>query len=192
MQFTFRTTPVGNDIPIASLHRKDVLSDDVVQMIDFSGHLPNNTMAIAKNLSTYPYGNAGSLQNREYCLLAESNFEKTMLTNEYHYDAETGTTRPLWYAHYLRETYYNPDEVIKSIRRVIRENYESSDRIISAIIPASGGYVILGDSITIKRTRAGADVYLDQSEFCVDYAKGEVCVLESSIEGDDILIKEPV
>ena len=185
MQFTFRTTPVGKDIPIASLQRKDVLSDDVVQTIDFSGYLSNNTMAVAKNLSTYPYGSGNPSDRSGYRLLAESNFEKTILTNETHYDPETGTTQPLWYAHYLRETYYNPDSILKSIRRVVRENYESTDRIISAIIPASGNYVILGDSVTVKRTRELVEVYLDPWEFCVDYAKGEVRILETVVEADD-------
>jgi hypothetical protein len=188
LQFTFRTTPVGKDIPIASLQRKDVLSDDVVQTIDFSGHLSNNTMAVAKNLSTYPYGSAGASQNLEYCLLAESNFEKTILTNETHYDPETGTTRPLWYAHYLRETYYNPDGILKSIRREIRENYESTDKVISAIIPASGNYVILGDSLSIKRTRATVETYLDSWEFYVDYAKGEVTIHDDVVQADDIFL----
>jgi hypothetical protein len=149
--------------------------------------IPNNIMAISKSLSSFPYGSEAS-GITEYRLMAKGNFERTIVTSEYHYNPQTGISIPLWYIHYLRELYYNSDSIEKSIKRNIRNSYENSDRIISAMIPSASGYVILGGSVSVRRTRESVHVNLDPWEFAIDYGKGEVSVLRSKVQADDVLL----
>lgn len=182
MQFRIRSTPVGHDVPLASVYISDVLSNDVVQLMNFSSHIENNMTSAVKQMSSEPKYSDGNDYHNRFALRARSSFGSIEITNEYHYDRTTGAVTPMWYMHSLQRSYYNPDILQKSIKRNIRTGSEQSDRVITAMIPVNGDYVILGDSVSIKKSVGVNQGWLSYKEYYVNYGEGSLSILSDISE----------
>lgn len=184
MQFRLRQTAGSYDIPIASILTKDVFSNDVVHLADYSGYLTENGLPGIQDIQSYPDASNETAAYR-YRLVARNIFEDVQLTDEYHYDVSTGTITPLWYYHGLTCIYFNSRTVSKTVRRSVRPGYEAVDSVITSLIPADGNYVIPMGSLSVLRN----GVALNADNFYVDYAKGAVTISSSYVtSGDSFLV----
>lgn len=185
MYFRLRKEPTIGDISIATLHIKEVMSDDIIQIVDFSNRLENNPISAIKNMSSVPKALTAENDDDRYLLQSESTFGKINITNEYFYNTISNESIPLWFSHCMKHTYFNSNSIQKTIKRVIRKEYKESDRIITAMIPASGNYIILGDSVSVEKTKGSDTGFLDRNHFFVDYGKGTVKILSDIVENED-------
>lgn len=183
MRFRSRRKLSRYDIPIASVLFKPVSSRTVLQMIDYSGSILGNTVAAVSSIISSPEG-SGTTASRLTSLNIFGNIE---LTDSFHYDPLSGRSSALWYAHNVKRPVFNDSRMARQLRKRIRTGKAASDRIVKGLLSANRRLILILDSVTVRDLGTGS--YLSRDQFHVDYARGEVALLQSAVtEGREYLI----
>jgi hypothetical protein len=176
MQFNLKKVAGYGDVPIASIRYSPLQSHDMIQVLDYSGHLAGNAVATVSYLETHPQS-GGSHE-----LALANAFGEIQLSDERFLDRTYGIAEPLWYRHTLRQAHYNTSAVTKTKKIRLRGGRHELDRT-TVLANISSGQIIVLDSCsgTYRRIPGGDVSTLSSSQLFIDYGAGTATV---RISGD--------
>lgn len=182
MRFKLKHAATAYDIPLASIRMKEVRASNIIQTVDFSHQLAGNPIAAHLYVNTHPDSD-NIIEAEQYKLVSDNIYGPILCTDEYYYDTQFGTMIPLWFMHPLRQVYYNPNIIDRTIRKTINTELISSDRIVTSLLPSTGSHVIVADSVrvSIRETNGGSLVSIPHSNFYVNYTMGSVTLAEKAL-----------
>jgi len=186
LKFTLKRAATDYDIPLASITIAELKAADLIQLYDYGPQLNGNPIAAFRFMETFPDGTNPEAAMR-YRLVSDNLFGKVLLTDEFNYEKAFGTRIPLWFAHPLRQAYFNPNSLAREVKKKVRVDHVQSDRILPSLIPAKGSYVIVSDSVTVsvKELLSSPYVTLPRDSFHIDYARGTIAVKSEAMYGLD-------
>lgn len=112
MRFEIKNVTQNADVPVSYINPFKLHSQDVVLFYDISAFVPNNPIpAVAFVTSTT------KVFSRISELISRTLFTEIELTDQFVYDKETKTEKPLWYKHPIKNNVYNKSKATEIYRR---------------------------------------------------------------------------